>query len=154
MVFSDASVADPQFVAPDVASEQQLRLEVTASDGTTTVTDTIVVIIAPGNESPLTNALFGGSLSAPTTGMPSQRSSRLAWDSTTSLVLTISEAAAPDGRRGLVWVGSVYQRTPSDSNRTSMATADGVTNAAKGHADFDDGLPIVFSWPVATKLLM
>ncbi len=40
MIFSDASVANPQFVAPDVASEQQVSLEVTASDGTTTVTDT------------------------------------------------------------------------------------------------------------------
>jgi hypothetical protein len=38
MIFSEASVADPQFVAPDVASEQQISLEVTASDGTTTVT--------------------------------------------------------------------------------------------------------------------
>ena len=37
MIFSDASVANPQFVAPDVASEQQVSLEVTASDGTTTV---------------------------------------------------------------------------------------------------------------------
>ena len=33
MIFSDASVANPQFVAPDVASERQVSLEVTASDG-------------------------------------------------------------------------------------------------------------------------
>ena len=64
MIFSDASVADPKFVAPDVASEQQISLEVTASDGTTTVTDTLVVTVATGDESPLTNATFNGELSS------------------------------------------------------------------------------------------
>ena len=152
MIFSDVNVANPKFIAPDVASEQQLRLEVTASDGTTTVTDTIVVIIAPGNESPLTNALFGGSLSGADywDAEPKILSAGLGFDNIIG-VDEISEAAALDA--GGAWYGSVVCTSghPSDSNRTSMATADGVRNVAKGHADFDDGLPIVFSWPVATE---
>jgi hypothetical protein len=153
MIFSDASVANPQFVAPDVASEQQVSLEVTASDGTTTVTDTLVVTIAPGDESPLTNATFNGELSGADywDAEPKILSAGMGFDNIIG-VNEISEGAALEA--GGAWYGSVVctsGQEPSDSNRTSMAPADGVRNVAKGHADFDDGLPIVFSWPVATE---
>ena len=153
MIFSDASVANPQFVAPDVASEQQVSLEVTASDGTTTVTDTLMVTIAPGDESPLTNATFNGELSGADywDAEPKILSAGMGFDNIIG-VNEISEGAALEA--GGAWYGSVVctsGREPSDSNRTSMAPADGVRNVAKGHADFDDGLPIVFSWPVATE---
>ena len=153
MIFSEASVANPQFVAPDVASEQQVSLEVTASDGTTTVTDTLVVTIAPGGESPLTNATFNGELSGADywDAEPKILSAGMGFDNIIG-VNEISEGAALEA--GGAWYGSVVctsGQEPSDSNRTSMAPADGVRNVAKGHADFDDGLPIVFSWPVATE---
>ncbi len=153
MIFSDASVANPQFVAPDVASEQQVSLEVTASDGTTTVTDTLVVTIAPGDESPLTNATFNGELSGADywDAEPKILSAGMGFDNIIG-VNEITEGAALEA--GGAWYGSVVctsGQEPSDSNRTSMATADGVRNVSKGHADFDDGLPIVFSWPVATE---
>ena len=153
MIFSEASVADPQFVAPDVASEQQISLEVTASDGTTTVTDTLMVIVTPGEESPLTNATFNGELSSADywDAEPKILSAGMGFDNIIG-VNEISEGAALEA--GGAWYGSVVctsGQEPSDSNRTSMATADGVRNVSKGHADFDDGLPIVFSWPVATE---
>ncbi len=153
MIFSDASVANPQFVAPDVASERQVSLEVTASDGTTAVTDTLVVTIAPGDESPLTNATFNGELSGADywDAEPKILSAGMGFDNIIG-VNEITEGAALEA--GGAWYGSVVctsGQEPSDSNRTSMATADGVRNVSKGHADFDDGLPIVFSWPVATE---
>ena len=153
MIFSDASVADPQFVAPDVASEQKMSLEVTASDGTTTVTDTLVVTVAPGDESPLTNATFNGELSSADYwgAEPKILSAGMGFDNIIG-VNEISEEAALEA--GGAWYGSVVCTSgeePSDANRTSMATAAGVSNVSKGYADFDDGLPIVFSWPVATE---
>ena len=153
MIFSDASVADPEFVAPDVASEQQISLEVTASDGTTTVTDTLMVIVTPGEESPLTNATFNGELSSADywDAEPKILSAGMGFDNIIG-VNEISEAAALDA--GGAWYGSVVctsGQEPSDANRTSIAPAAGVTNVSKGYADFDDGLPIVFSWPVATE---
>jgi hypothetical protein len=153
MIFTDSSVANPQFVAPDVASEQQVSLEVTASDGTTTVTDTLVVTIAPGDESPLTDATFNGELSSADywDAEPMILSAGMGFDNIIG-VNEITEAAALEA--GGAWYGSVACTSgeePSNSNRTSMAPADGVRNVSKGHADFDDGLPIVFSWPVATE---
>jgi hypothetical protein len=35
--------------------------------------------------------------------------------------------------------------------RTSAATPDTIALAYEGHADYDDGLPVVFSWPLATE---
>ena len=42
---------------------------------------------------------------------------------------------------------------PTDQNRTSAATTTTIERAYVGGADvhFDDGLPVVFSWPVATE---
>jgi hypothetical protein len=40
---------------------------------------------------------------------------------------------------------------PSTGMRTSAAAADTIGQAFKGYADYDDGLPVVFSWPVATE---
>ena len=153
MIFSDASVANPKFVAPDVASEQQISLEVTASDGTTTVTDTLVVTVAPGDESPLTNAIFNGELSSADywDDEPKIFSAGMGFDNIIGVNELTEEAALEAGGAWYESVVCTSGQEPSDSNRTSMATADGVRNGSKGHADFDDGLPIVFSWPVATE---
>lgn len=40
---------------------------------------------------------------------------------------------------------------PQTSARTSAATVDTIERGYRGYADYDDGLPIVFSWPVATE---
>ena len=110
MIFSDASVANPQFVAPDVVSQQQVRLEVTASDDTTNVTDTLVVTIAPGDESPLTNATFNGELSSADywDAEPMILSAGMGFDNIIG-VNEITEAAALEAGGGLVWVGGVHQ---------------------------------------------
>jgi hypothetical protein len=41
--------------------------------------------------------------------------------------------------------------TPAPSVLTSSADANGISTGFKGYADYDDGLPVVFSWPVATE---
>jgi hypothetical protein len=41
--------------------------------------------------------------------------------------------------------------TPAFSVLTSSADANGISAGFKGYADYDDGLPVVFSWPVATE---
>jgi hypothetical protein len=52
------------------------------------------------------------------------------------------------------WYGSLTcksgEEPPSDV-RTSSAIAGNIDQAYEGYADYDDGLPIVFSWPVATE---
>ncbi len=40
---------------------------------------------------------------------------------------------------------------PETNSRTSVAPAAGIERIYKGFADSDDGLPVVFSWPVATE---
>lgn len=40
---------------------------------------------------------------------------------------------------------------PETNSRTSVAPAAGIERVYKGFADSDDGLPVVFSWPVATE---
>ena len=42
-------------------------------------------------------------------------------------------------------------KDPDPSARTSAATVDTISRGYRGYADYDDGLPIVFSWPVATE---
>jgi hypothetical protein len=42
---------------------------------------------------------------------------------------------------------------PTAANRTSAADADDIPNGYDGYAEIDDGLPIVFSWPVATDTM-
>jgi len=52
------------------------------------------------------------------------------------------------------WYGGPRCRNgnePSTGMRTSSAAADTIGQAFKGYADYDDGLPVVFSWPVATE---
>jgi hypothetical protein len=52
------------------------------------------------------------------------------------------------------WYGSLKCTSgaaPGDTQRTSAAAASAVGLTFKGYADYDDGLPIVFSWPVATE---
>lgn len=55
---------------------------------------------------------------------------------------------------GGAWYGSVVctnGQQPPASVRTSAAAADTINLGYKGYAEYDDGLPVVFSWPVATE---
>ena len=52
------------------------------------------------------------------------------------------------------WYGSLActnGEEPAVDLRTSAAIAGTIGQAFEGYADYDDGLPIVFSWPVATE---
>ncbi|WP_395696277.1 hypothetical protein [Nocardioides sp.] len=53
------------------------------------------------------------------------------------------------------WYGSLTcgnGKEPTDQNRTSAASTSSVERAFEGSGvDHDDGLPVVFSWPVATE---
>jgi hypothetical protein len=52
------------------------------------------------------------------------------------------------------WYGSVTctnGEEPDDAAFTSAAPSEGIATLFKGYSEFDDGLPIVFSWPVATE---
>ncbi|HEX5688778.1 MAG TPA: hypothetical protein VFX76_02195, partial [Roseiflexaceae bacterium] len=52
------------------------------------------------------------------------------------------------------WYGSLQctnGEAPTGNLRTSAAIAGTIDLAYKGYADYDDGLPIEFSWPVATE---
>jgi hypothetical protein len=42
-------------------------------------------------------------------------------------------------------------KKPGDDLLTSAASASNIKYAYKGYANHDDGLPVVFSWPVATE---
>ncbi|MEO0565719.1 MAG: hypothetical protein AAF125_26665, partial [Chloroflexota bacterium] len=64
----------------------------------------------------------------------------------------INEASVRDD--GGSWYGSVECTSgeePDDAAYTSAAPSDGLTRLFKGFSEDDDGLPIVFSWPVATE---
>src|SRR5919108_2926977 len=52
------------------------------------------------------------------------------------------------------WYSSVKctnGQEPSTNVFTSATAADNIGQGYKGYADYDDGLPVVFSWPVATE---
>jgi hypothetical protein len=52
------------------------------------------------------------------------------------------------------WYGSVTctnGEEPLTVDYTSTSASDGVARLFKGFSEYDDGLPIVFSWPVATE---
>lgn len=52
------------------------------------------------------------------------------------------------------WYGSLTCASgeePDTAVRTSVAEADTIPQGYKAYADYDDGLPVEFSWPVATE---
>lgn len=52
------------------------------------------------------------------------------------------------------WYGSLTCQNGEEASarhKTTVAPSNGVTLLYKGYADYDDGLPVVFSWPVATE---
>ena len=58
------------------------------------------------------------------------------------------KAAGGSWNEGLICTNG---EEPSNGNFTSTVSADGIPLFFKGYADYDDGLPVVFSWPVATE---
>ena len=64
MQFSDSMIEAPSFIAPDVASPQDIVFELSVSDGTETVTDSITVTVSPVPESQLVSTTFNGALTA------------------------------------------------------------------------------------------
>lgn len=54
------------------------------------------------------------------------------------------------------WYGSLEctnGEEPTAAQHTSAAIAETIPQGYKGYADYDDGLPVVFSWPVATETM-
>ena len=52
------------------------------------------------------------------------------------------------------WYGALEctnGEAPTTNLLTSSAVADTIDQGYKGYADYDDGLPVVFSWPLATE---
>ena len=52
------------------------------------------------------------------------------------------------------WYSGLQCKTgqaPATNVLTSAAAVDTISLGYKGYADYDDGLPVVFSWPVATE---
>ena len=52
------------------------------------------------------------------------------------------------------WYGSAMctnGEEPGDASRTSAPTSNATARLFKGFSEYDDGLPIVFSWPVASE---
>ena len=64
MQFSDSMIEAPSFIAPDVASPQDIIFELSVSDGTETVTDSITVSVSPVPENQLVSTTFNGALTA------------------------------------------------------------------------------------------
>ncbi|MEM7798303.1 MAG: phospholipase [Chloroflexota bacterium] len=57
---------------------------------------------------------------------------------------------------GGTWHGSkscTNGEIPDDGERTSATTVEAIARISEGFADYDDGLPVVFSWPVATETI-
>lgn len=57
---------------------------------------------------------------------------------------------------GGTWYGSLTCTNgdvPADGDRTSAVPASSIGSIAEGFAEYDDGLPIVFSWPLATETI-
>lgn len=70
-------------------------------------------------------------------------------------IIAISELTEEAVREaGGAWFDSLICTSgekPDSSAKTSATTADVIGRISKGSNDYDDGLPIVFSWPVATE---
>ena len=60
MQFSDNMIEAPNFIAPDVASPQDILFELSVSDGTETVTDSITISVSPVPENQLVSTTFNG----------------------------------------------------------------------------------------------
>ena len=150
MQFSDSMIEAPSFIAPDVASPQDIVFELSVSDGTETVTDSITVSVSPVPESQLVSTLFNGALTAADYWAedPMILSAGMGFDNIIAIP-DITESAVRDA--GGAWVGSVQCTNGDNITLTTATPQEGTANVIKGHSAFDDGLPIVFSWPVALE---
>jgi hypothetical protein len=149
MQFSDSMAVAPSFIAPDVASSQDIVLELSVSDGTETVTDRITVSVSPAPENPIVSTTFNGALMAADywAEEPMILSAGMGFDNIITIP-EITESAVRDA--GGSWFSAAC--TNGDVETLTTATPqDGTANVIKGHSSFDDGLPIVFSWPVALE---
>ena len=150
---NDPTIEDPAFIAPDIASPQSIELELSVSDGTDTVIDTVVINIAEAPKTLITNALHNGALVGADywSNDPLILSAGMGFDNIVGIP-EITEQAVRDA--GGTWYGSVVcgnGNEPGAFDRTSAVAEATGEAGSKGHIEFDDGLPIVFSWPVATE---
>ena len=150
MQFSDSMIEAPSFIAPDVASPQDIVFELSVSDGTEIVTDSITVSVSPVPENQLVSTTFNGALTAADYWAedPMILSAGMGFDNIIAIP-EITESAVRDA--GGAWVGSVICTNGDNVTLTTATPQDGTANVIKGHSSFDDGLPIVFSWPVALE---
>ena len=148
MQFSDSMTEAPNFIAPDVASPKDIVFELSVSDGTETVMDSITVSVSPAPENQLVRTTFNGALMAADYWAedPMILSAGMGFDNIIAIP-EITESAVRDA--GGAWFGPV-----NCTNFVTLTTATpqaGTENVSKGQSAFDDGLPIVFSWPVALE---
>ena len=70
-------------------------------------------------------------------------------------IIGVNEISEYEAKKSMsTWYGSVSctnGEEPGDSDKTSMVLRSNIESFSKGFADYDDGLPVVFSWPVATE---
>ena len=149
MQFSNSMTEAPSFIAPDVASPQDIVLEVSVSDGTETVTDRITVSVSPAPENPLVSTTFNGALMAADYWAedPMILSAGMGFDNIIAIP-EITESAVRDA--GGSWFSAACTNGDVETLTTATPQA-GTESVSKGHSSFDDGLPIVFSWPVALE---
>ena len=150
MQFSDSMTVAPSFIAPDVASPQDIVLELSVSDGTETVMDRITVSVSPAPENPLVSTIFNGALMAADywAENPMILSAGMGFDNIIAIP-EVTESAVRDA--GGSWFGPIACTNGDEVTLTTATPQAGTENVSKGHSSFDDGLPIVFSWPVALE---
>jgi hypothetical protein len=86
-------------------------------------------------------------------GEPAILSAGLGFDNIIGLPAITSEVVRQAGGSWYGGLRCTSGEQPSTGMRTSAAAADTIGQAFKGYADYDDGLPVVFSWPVATETM-
>ena len=106
VVLSCATVVAPCFEAPELMSDESLIFEVTANDGTTTITDTVSVIVRAGSSGPAAD------VEAP--------------DSQDPVELAMAELRASRAETGFIEVvesgGEVLSQKPTHSDMGGAAT--------------------------------
>jgi hypothetical protein len=82
---------------------------------------------------------------------PSILSAGLGFDNIIGLPELTEETVREAGGSWFDSLACTNGEEPADTARTSASTSDAIALVFKGFSDYGDGLPIVFSWPVATE---
>jgi len=137
--------------------ENPVYLNWWAAIGATLIGIALVALVGPQAEleiGPLTQLHNGELVAADYWGEePLILSASMGFDNIVGLPVTeLTEEIVREA--GGSWYGSVMcpnGEDPAPVDYTSTSTSDQVSQFFKGASEYDDGLPIVFSWPVATE---